>query len=59
VLQKTFDQQRENFAADAEAAEKLLKVGESKVPADLDKVQLAAMTATANVLLNLNETISK
>ena len=36
-----------------------LKVGESKMPDGVDKVELAAMTATANVLLNLNETITK
>jgi hypothetical protein len=59
VVRKTFDQQRENFAADAKAAEELLKVGESKIPEKVDKVELAALTATANVLLNLNEAISK
>ena len=43
----------------AGAADKLLAVGESKLPESIDKVELAAMTAVANVLLNLNETITK
>jgi hypothetical protein len=59
VLKKTFEAQHENFKADAKAAEDLLKVGESKMPEGVDKVELAALTATANVLLNLNETITK
>jgi hypothetical protein len=59
VLQKTYEQQRANFQEDTKAAEELLKVGESKAPENVDKVELAALTATANVLLNLNETITK
>lgn len=59
VLKKTYETQLQNFKADAKAAEDLLKVGESKIPEGLDKVELAALTATANVLLNLNETITK
>jgi hypothetical protein len=37
----------------------LLKVGESETPKDLDESTLAAWTAVANVLLNLDETITK
>lgn len=59
VLQKTYDQQFGNFRADPKAAEELLKVGETKPPESADKVELAALTAVANVLLNLNETITK
>ncbi len=59
VLQKTYDQQFGNFHADPKAAEELLKVGETKAPESADKVELAALTAVANVLLNLNETITK
>ncbi len=59
VLQKTYDQQFGNFRSDPKAAEELLKVGESKVPEAADRVELAALTAVANVLLNLNETITK
>jgi hypothetical protein len=59
TLQKTYDQQRENFQADSKSADDFLKIGESKLPEGADKIHLAAMAATANVLLNLNETITK
>jgi hypothetical protein len=59
LLEKTFAQQRSNFAADPAAAEQLLATGESARPKDIAEVELAAMTGVANVLLNLNETITK
>jgi hypothetical protein len=58
-LQRAHDQQLEAFRREPNAAERLLAVGESKLPDSIDKVDLAAMTAVANVLLNLNETITK
>ena len=59
TLQRTYEQQLAEFRADAKGAETLLAVGESKLPESIDKADLAAMTAVANVLLNLNETITK
>ena len=59
LLKKTYDQQLANFQGDPKSAEALLKVGESPAPTSIDKAELAAMTAVANVLLNLNETITK
>jgi mono/diheme cytochrome c family protein len=59
VLQKTYEQQLANFKSDTKAAEALLKVGESPLPEKADAAELAAMTTVANVLLNLNETITK
>jgi uncharacterized protein DUF1553/uncharacterized protein DUF1549/concanavalin A-like lectin/glucanase superfamily protein/cytochrome c len=59
TLQRSYEQQLAEFRADAKAAETLLAVGESKPSESIDKVELAAMTAVANVLLNLNETITK
>jgi len=59
TLQRTYEQQLSNFRSDAKAAEDLLKVGESKLAESIDRPELAAMTAVANVLLNLNETITK
>jgi len=58
VLQKTYEQQLANFRQDSAAANALLKVGESPLPDQADPAELAAMTAVANVLLNLNETIT-
>jgi hypothetical protein len=59
VLEKTYREQKVNFAQDKKAAEELLSVGESPRPKDIDAVELAAMTGVANVLLNLNETITR
>jgi hypothetical protein len=58
-LRRTYEQQLANFRADPKAAESLLSVGESKRSESMDKIELAALTAVANVLLNLNETITK
>ncbi len=59
TLQRTYEQQWAHFRSDPKAAESFISVGESKRSASIDKIELAAMTAVANVLLNLNETITK
>ncbi len=59
VLETTYREQKANFTQDKKAAEELLSVGESARPKDIDAVELAAMTGVANVLLNLNETITR
>jgi mono/diheme cytochrome c family protein len=59
VLKQTHEQQLARFIADPAAAKALIAVGESKAPESSDPAALAAMTAVANVLLNLNETITK
>jgi hypothetical protein len=59
VLHKTYEQQLTEFHENPTAAKELLKVGESPTPEKADSAELAAMTAVANVLLNLNETITK
>jgi hypothetical protein len=59
TLHRTYDHQLAAFEADPKKAEELLKVGELKLPESIDRVKLAAMTAVANVLLNLNETITR
>ena len=47
------------YRKDPEAARKLLTVGESSYDRSLDPAELAAWTAVAGVILNLDETISK
>ena len=47
------------YRADAEAAKKLVAQGQSKADAKLDPAELAAYTLTANVLLNLDEVVTK
>ncbi len=44
---------------DPEATQQLLKFGDAKSAANLDPVDLAAYTLTANVLLNLDEVITR
>jgi hypothetical protein len=59
ILQRIYAQQLENFRNDKKAADELLKIGESARPTDLDLSELAAWTALGNILLNLDETITK
>ncbi|MCW5557517.1 MAG: DUF1553 domain-containing protein [Verrucomicrobiae bacterium] len=59
VLHGTYRRQLDRFQKDPDAADALLKVGESSVSEAMPKAELAAMTTVANVLLNLNETITK
>ena len=52
-------EQTQRFAADTEAAGKLLKVGDSLRNESLPVHELAAYTVIASVLLNLDETVTK
>jgi len=58
VLEKTLTQQLATYGQDAAAAAALLKVGDAPKPANAQDGELAAWTAVANVILNLNETIT-
>jgi hypothetical protein len=49
----------EKYKKDPAAAKVLAKGGQSEPPKNLDPVELAAWTIIANVLLNLDETITK
>jgi len=59
ILERIYQQQLENFRKDKKAATDLISIGESPKPADLDPSELAAWTAIGNILLNLDETITK
>jgi hypothetical protein len=48
-----------HYKASPAAAESLLTTGLTAVPTDIDKVELAAWTHVARVLLNLHETITR
>lgn len=48
-----------NYEQNAEAAQQLIAQGASKPAADLNAAELAAYTVTANVLLNLDEVITR
>jgi len=59
VLASALARFREQYAADAEAASKLIAAGESKPDANLPASELAAQTSLALLLLNLDETLTK
>ena len=50
---------RSRYAADPDAAKRLVAVGESKAPENLPAEELAAWTLLSNMLLNLDETLSR
>jgi hypothetical protein len=71
VLSRVFDAQERSicrssleqflsvYRADAEAAKKLLAIGESKADEKLDKAELAAWTMLASQVMNLDEAMNK
>jgi hypothetical protein len=59
VLTGLYDQHLGHYRANPEAAAKLLQVGESKRDESLDAAEHAACTLLANLLLNLDETMTK
>lgn len=59
LLEGAYQQYREAYQDDLSGAEKLIQLGESKANDSLDPRDLAAATAFSNVLLNLDETITK
>jgi hypothetical protein len=59
VVSKALSRQKELFAARPEEAKKAIQAGESKPNEKLDPVELAGWTLIANLLLNLDETVSR
>jgi hypothetical protein len=59
ILVTGWQNHRDRFAKNSEAADKLTKVGELKRPDNLDLAELAAYTTVAGMLLNLDEAITK
>lgn len=59
VLKRIFDEHLADFRARKDAAAKLLGVGEAKTTVTMDADEMAAYTMTANLLLNLDETVTK
>jgi hypothetical protein len=59
VLGDTLKRQRTYFCSAPEAAKKAVSVGESPVPSDVAAPELAAYTMVANLLLNLDEVVTK
>ena len=59
VLTRGLQRHRSTYENDPDAARKLVRVGQSHLDPDMDAVELAAHTALANGLLNLDETIHR
>ena len=59
TLIAAFQEQRQKYAADTEAAAALVQQGEYRVQEGLDVPSVAAWTTMANVLLNLDEAITR
>jgi hypothetical protein len=59
VLLRGLERYERQFRADSESARRYVHQGDSPVDGRLDPADLAAYTATAEVILNLDETITK
>lgn len=59
VLEESLAAQKAHYAAHEEAAKKTISVGESPVPADVPPAELAAYTMVANMILNLDEVLTR
>ncbi len=59
ILREEYDDQLAKYQKDKDAAKKLIGVGASKADEKLDAPELAAYTMTANVILNLDEMITR
>jgi hypothetical protein len=59
VLEDSFTQMKNHYAADPDAARALLAVGEMKCDPSIPAPELAAWTMVASEMLNLDETVTK
>ena len=59
ILQQTLERHLVKYKADADATKKLLAVGESPAEAMLNPSELAAYAMVANLLLNLDEVVTR
>ncbi len=59
VLCGAYREYKDEFNGKLDEADRFIRIGESKLQEGLDPMQLAAATTFANVLLNLDEVITK
>ena len=59
VLSELHDRHWQHYAVNHDDARRLVAVGESPVPTDIDAADLAAWTSVARTILNLHETITR
>ncbi len=58
-LQKLLEYQRDTYKDDIDSAKKMISVGAIPPDGSLDVVELAAWTMVANIVLNMDEVVSK
>ncbi len=59
ILQQSYAEQLERYEANPSAAQKVISAGESKRDENFDPEELAANTLVANLILNLDEVVTK
>lgn len=59
VMAETLEKARNHYSGNAEAAGKAIRVGESKTPEDVPASELASYSIMANLLLNLDEALTR
>ena len=59
ILRSIHDERRVDYDGDAKSAAALVERGGEPAPEDLETTDIAAWTCVANVLLNLDETITR
>ncbi len=59
IVNQTFDKHLAKYQANSEAAKQVISYGESKPDEKLNPVELAAYTMMANLVLNLDEAVTK
>jgi hypothetical protein len=59
ILERAYREYRGEYAEDVESAKQLISIGESKPDPSLNPSSLAAATTFANMLLNLDEVMTK
>jgi hypothetical protein len=59
IIEQALNHHLERYSSDPDAARQAIRVGESEPRSDLSEPELAAYTLTANLLLNLDETLTR
>ena len=59
VLQQSLDYHRQNFSQRDDEIARLMAIGEARPTPALNSAEVAAYTAIANLVLNLDEVITK
>ena len=59
MLKQLWDEQRQEFAAQPDAALQFLAIGDQKRDEKLDATELAALAVVAEAIMNFDETVTK